>query len=316
MKNSICWHSVAVSDDGKFLVAGWNNSIGRVWLARNGYENPVELGFGEKFAAPWSCTFELATSADGGTILTGSLGYVDMTTGGKPAYWGGDYEAHVWDRSTGRERFRLKGLKDRPRWVSIAADGKLGAVASADAVILWDLTTGKKLRQFDRPDDHEFSSVSLSADGKMLSSCTTAAIHVWETKNFTELLSLRPKEWNPMSVALNSDGKLLIWGGIDGMVRLVTVKDGHTFAEMDMHTALSRIGLRSDGRYFAAASSENNGHESHCLVGDVLTRSWVSCSPPVGHGIHSVALCPNTTELVAGTDDDVLIWNWMPDEKR
>jgi len=176
--------SIAYALGGKVLVSG-ANAFGPglcIWDAATG--QPLN-----RLSSPVS-VYSIAVAADGKTLMTDSLVFIDIATGKEtgrlqPTAYGkfeaalspdgrivaavqaqGKSKVVLWDTAT-RERIRiLEGHTARVNKPAFSPDGKTLATGSQDMTLrLWDVETGKELRQFDVKDSCE---VVFAPDGKTL----------------------------------------------------------------------------------------------------------------------------------------------------
>ena len=94
----------------------------------------------------------------------------------------------VWDASTGKPIFRLRGHLGSVGTVAFSPDGQLIATGSHDHTIkLWDATTGDQLRTF-IGHKGEVQAVGFSPDGmKIASGSVDRTLRIWESRTAREL---------------------------------------------------------------------------------------------------------------------------------
>ncbi len=161
----------------------------------------------------------VAFTADGKAVLTASQ----------------DNLVRLWDMATGKEirRFgkqqvedpkmagnapaqlrqallRVRGGYGAGPGVVLSADGKtLATVTQIDTIQLWEVTTGKELRQL-KVTPGSAGGLLLSADGKILvGRGNDQMIRVWETSTGKELRAIQGKQNDPV-------GKVFVIGNVFG----------------------------------------------------------------------------------------------------
>src|SRR5262249_50920933 len=137
---------------------------------------------------------------------------------------------------------RLVG-PDWPGNVAFSPDGKLLASGGpASPVSLWDVSTGKEIRQLlekkdtATPDRYANFPLAFSPNGSLLfSGSEDQDIHVWDVATGKELRRLRGHVQTVFSVACSPDGKLVASASLDGSVRLWDVARGKEMRRLSGH---------------------------------------------------------------------------------
>lgn len=178
--------------------------------------------------------------------------------------------------------------------VAYSPDGKLLASAPANGVVqLWEASTGKPVKTLT---GSATSSLSWSADSKLLATTTTTTAVVWDVeaakpKQAFDACGLYPPLWSPgkpfvnglytnspsvcdpasgkrickleghtapvYAFAWSRDGKMLATGSADGTVRIWEMPSGMPLATYKGHTALVHaVTWMPDSKSLASASSD------------------------------------------------------------
>ncbi len=184
--------------------------------------------------------------------------------GGKKAVsGGGDGTIRIWDLETGKELKRYEGHEGTVYGLDVSGDGKLLLTGGEDKTMrLWDLGTGKEVRRFE---GHEgkVRAVAFSADGKQaVSGCILgdATLRIWDVETGKEVSKYPvastpakgrrnigvlyggfgglapPGGFGPFpfieesggiaSVAFSPDGKLVLAGCLDNVLRVFELSTG------------------------------------------------------------------------------------------
>jgi RNA polymerase sigma factor (sigma-70 family) len=165
---------------------------------------------------------------------------------------GTDY-VQVMDAGTGKEVRRFGHELGMIIASSLSSDGKLIALASyrkGGKVSIWEVPTGRLLRQFGERDCNE---ILFSPDGKVLATscwwhCTVV---LWDTTTGKHLATLTHEE-HLWPLAFSADGKTLISGDDKGTIRFWDVATHKLVRQIASAGRVARLALSPDGALLAA----------------------------------------------------------------
>jgi WD40 repeat protein len=241
--------TVAFSPDSKKVLSGGEDSTIQIWDVESGkllrtlrghrkgttVATLVAFRGDRALSASWDRTVRQWDLSTGREMLRIDLKTVALricvTPDGKQALLGGlDGSVSVRDLKTGKETHRLTGHKNAVWAVSISPDGRYAVTGSGRdfkhrakgsySVRLWDLATGKELRQFKGHTDG-IRSVAFSADGKrLLTGSLDQTARLWETSTGKELRCFKGHSAAVECVSFVPKRPLAITSSFDGSVRL------------------------------------------------------------------------------------------------
>ncbi|MBI1914623.1 MAG: sigma-70 family RNA polymerase sigma factor [Planctomycetes bacterium] len=233
------FHSLRFSPCGKVLAAAANGSV-FLWEADTGKETRRLSGGGQltprgdcvvfspdgralAVADPWTITLwevasgkQLSPSLDGHEQVVESVRFL---ADGKTIAATSRGAASFWHVRTGKRIGRFEGPRsDR---LAISPDGKVLAVAGgSQAIGLWDVATGKKLREVEAPPNSSTLALVFSPDGKTLAAAIgDGTIRFWDVVTGKLIPRLALHEASYANLAFSPDGKTLVIG--DGDLGLV-----------------------------------------------------------------------------------------------
>jgi WD40 repeat protein len=258
--------SAAISPDGKMLIATENHGAVHAWDLASGRELYRLQGFPSA---------GLALSPDGKTLA------VSRGAGDGP-------KLAVWDLPT-RQRIREFGADARPNLaLAFSPDGKVlvagdyaptavgaaKAVDGASSVRLWDVATGRQLREL-KGHTGGVNAVALSPNGRTLVSAShDATLRLWDPAAGKQVRKIQvpdatAREGGPsqekgihyggvLTVAYSPDGRLLASGSCDGTVRVWDAGTGKELHTLPRHgREVNSVTFSPDGNVLASGSRDH-----------------------------------------------------------
>jgi Tol biopolymer transport system component len=261
-------HRLALSPDGRTLAARCASPPIALWDVATG--RPLD-----PLAAPRGF-YTARFSPDDGILATG----------------GEDGFVHLWETARWTE---LRRLKAHPGGAVLAltfsADGKMLATGSEmdRSVRLWDIATGKAVRQFTdpvgRPDRREsnFHSVAFSPDGKLLA----ASDLIWDVASGRVVYR---SPWPVSTIAFAPGGQVMAVASYhagQGPIRLCEVPTGNVLHEFAAGERFTRcLDFSADGKRLVSCADQRvhvwdaaTGKELRRFGGSEGTLMGVALSP-------------------------------------
>jgi WD40 repeat protein len=169
--------------------------------------------------------------------------------------------------------------------LAFSPDGRdLLIAGDNNAAVLWDVETGKKLRQF----DGEFLSVAFSANGKyVLTGGLRGTAQLWDAASSNEVKRFNGHSGSIQSVAISTDGSLVVTGGEDKTARLWNALTGVEFRRLIGHSGpVKTVAISPDGRFVITGSNDGTARLWDAISGSEL-RQFKSSSGGVSHVVFS-----------------------------
>jgi WD40 repeat protein len=253
----------ALSADGKLLATAGADSKARIWDA-------AKLTVLKTFEGHTKDVIAVAFSPDGKTLASGGL----------------DKAIRLWDVASGKERLKFHGHELRVTGLAFSPDGKTLASAGtatavlqgffvdathADTVRLWDVATGKAIRELSvhgtmaafAPDGQTVVGGGLFMTGKQTSAGGGVSLHggarvgVSRVSDGKELLSIHGQGG---AAAFSSDGKFLAtaWGSRQhlGRFQIENEMKHRRVALWELATGKEVLQLNEDGAVAVAVSPD------------------------------------------------------------
>ncbi|WP_435011979.1 protein kinase domain-containing protein (plasmid) [Tundrisphaera lichenicola] len=285
--------AVTFHPDGRTLASTGGDNFIRLWDIAEGRERAVIRGH------------------------TGPINVIRFSPDGSElASAGEDGMIKVWDVAAVEES-ESRSLTTYHGWAhaaSYSGDGRTLATAGFSGVSLWDSASGRRIRDLDAP---MCRAVALSPDGRALAADGGWGIGVWEVATGRWLRSLladpytsRPQSGFGAALAFRPDGRELISGRHDGILRVWDVTEGRELHSLRGHTAgINSIAYSPDGRTFASL-----GWDGKARIWDATSlRELAVLDVPQHYSDrfgNALAFSPDGRHLGAGGDDaTVTIWD-------
>ncbi|MDD2721809.1 MAG: PQQ-binding-like beta-propeller repeat protein [Gallionella sp.] len=240
----------------------------------------------------------LAATQDGRVIATG----------------GSDFAVILWDAESGRQLRTLRGNTDKVVSVAFSPDGsKLVSDegvgdGKSDDIKIWDVVSGNEIRSMSGCG----GVVKFSPDGTKIAAACWHEIKVWSVETGQLITKFEPVSDNKSvsdnlaSLAYSADGRYLVAGSRDGVVRqwdAVTGKIIRSFGNASSERFGVAVDLSSDGKLLVSAQenvSSGVGNSQEIAIWDVATGGKLS-SFIVNHSYDvSVAFSGDGKSIVAG----------------
>jgi WD40 repeat protein len=286
--------AVVLSPDGKTVVsAGSSDKTIRFWDAATGKQiRIIENAHGDTVHG-------LAISPDGKTVASGGYRAVCL-----------------WDLATGKElrtldaRYALVDVSDVIMAVAFSPDGKLlAASGSLGMMSIWDMPTGKWLRQVGRHPG-QVTSIAFSSDSKLLAGgCYDGKVWLWDPATGNKVRALVGPGGGVFPVAFSPDGKTLACGHREGTVQLWDYELGEIRRQFKGHKdGVLSLAFAPSGREIASA-----GVDGKVRLWEVLTGRERRCFSGHKGVVRSVAFSADGRTLASGADDLTLrVWDTLP----
>jgi WD40 repeat protein len=243
---------LAMSPDGKFVYSGGGSAegIARGWDVATGKE--ILKFEGHTKGQNLSC---ILVSPDNSMVASG----------------GSQKKLFLWDAKTGKEIRKLEGHTDLVRCLAFTPDGKKLVSGSWDGTCkVWETATGKEIISF-KPKTKWVEGLAMMPDGKEVA-VACEDFSVWNLETGEKQRSIK----SPATcVAISPDGKHLLSGYYDGIVRFLDAENGKRIEEYQAHVGnVHGVSFSHDGQWFSTAGGGEYKNKKEVKGTDFIVRIW------------------------------------------
>lgn len=307
--NSIKGHgneirALTFTPDGTGLASGSLDQTARIWnLGRNEKETPTltdpdrQANFSKAIFTP-----------NGKQILS-----VSATISGSPSV----SRALLWDSTSGQKLFQVNAHTRPPNVSGIgimlagSPDGRLFATGGVDSLVrVWNAVTGQEIRTFSGL-SYFPTSLAFSPDNKLLAAGSQAAggqgvALVYDIATGRQIMNGTVPLSMINAITFLSDGKTLITGGIDRLIRFWDIATGQeTRNFLCGQKAVSSMAISPDGNFLATA-----GLDSTVAIWEVKTGRQLFVLKGHSSNVKDVSFSPDGSRLASGSaDNTVKLWD-------
>lgn len=205
-----------------------------------------------------------------------------------------------------REGRRLSSGLLSVRGVCFLPDGRAASAGVDRKIHLWEIQTGKELRQCVGHNDW-ISSVACSPDGQRIASASDdGTLRLWDVQGGNEILRCVGHKEEVTCVEFFSNGRFILSaGGGDGTLRRWDAGTGQLLWTSDDAGWVGSVAVSADGRFAAS-----DGFVVAVRVWELAEQREIQRVSHKNVIVHCVAISPDGNLCVAGFQDRVVrAWN-------
>ncbi len=182
--------------------------------------------------------------------------------------------------------------------VDYSPNGSTALMTDENAIILWDVNTGREIRRFEghtRP----INSVKFSPDGRTFASAADdGVIILWDVETGAEVRRFVGHRAGVNSLAFNKDGLFLVSGGADWAVIMWQVETGEVFRRFEGHTDAVNSAVFNTNASQIVSTSDDDTVRLWNVFDSVEVRQF-----PHDSDVNTVVFSPIKANILTGSED-------------
>lgn len=307
--HSLAVDAVAFSPNGKLILSNAGNrtlilrevKTGRQIRSFKGHSLPITA---------------MAFSPDGKFILSGADGYSQKDLG----------ELKLWEVNSGREIRNFKVNLINIHLVAFSPDSKLALLLGWNnnpMLNILDITSGGEINNYSFQEQF-YQTMALSPDGKLVllggggwrggskGVAPIIELELLDIKTGRKVRTFQGESNINMAVAVSSDGKFALSGGLDHKLKLWNIKSGRKIHTFQGHSGIVQALAFSPNGELALSGSNDNTLKLWDIKSGRNIRTFQ------GHldSVDTVAFSPDGKLALSGSlDSTVRLWNVQTGEE-
>jgi hypothetical protein len=192
------------------------------------------------------------------------------------------------------------------RTAGYTPDGRNIASSSTSAIDIWDVASGRLVRQLEGHTDF-VNALAVSPDGRRLASGSyDFTVRLWDIQTGKEIRRFKGPEKAVAFIALSPDGKSLAAGGYDKVIWVWDVASGNEIRRLEGSQGdILGLTFSADGKTLAS-----NGCELVIRLWDLTTGKEVRQLVGNRHHIRTFAFAADgKTGVSGGCDHSIRVWD-------
>ena len=163
--------------------------------------------------------------------------------------------------------------------LTLSPDGSTAFAADDHHICLWDVATGRELREFKNIES--VSCAAISPDGKLVAACENGPrVWIWDAKTGRELRKLVGKTGRSQTISWSADSKWIA-AYADDRINLWDVATGDLLHRFNHKGWIRRIAISPDGKFLVTGEMNENFHR----VWDIASEKELRRLPGSGRGL-------------------------------
>lgn len=230
-----------------------------------------------------------------------------------------------WDIASGALEHSVEvGITGSFKAAAISSDSRYAVTADTSTIKLWDIEKASVIKKMQ---EYFVDSLVFSPDGRrfLASNTLSPVFSLWgvaQGKKLREFHGHTTPRSNfqlfnvpgrVSALAFSPDGRMILSGGTDSVVKLWDTETGKELKNLTGHTAaVVSAAFSSDGLYGVTASSGQQDKPATIKLWDLTTGTEIRSDEAVGGSFSFAAITPQNAEIVAVDGGKILrFWEYL-----
>ena len=188
--------------------------------------------------------------------------------------------------------------------VAFSSDGQRLISGRKNRLRLWDVSTGKMIREFTVHSD-QISAFGFSPDGRFILASGDSGLKLWKVANGKEVEEYSGDSDWITSLSFSPDGSRLVSGSSDSSIRLWDLSTSTMAQRYTGHSdSVISVAISPDGNAVLSGSSDMSMRLWEIATGEQMRQFSVS-----GHAVSSAAFSPDGKSALSSAGTFFSIWD-------
>ncbi len=198
-------------------------------------------------------------------------------------------------------------LSSEPRRINISGNGRYLVTGHAKGkIMIWEFDTNKFVGEFSLSKKTIINLLFFKNNDQIIVSDTDkkGEIIIFDIKSKTIIHKLKAHNHRVRAISLTNDGKMMVTGSYDKLVKLWDFKSKRLLSTLEGHNSkVSNVAISNDKEYAVTTSFDNN-----MVIWDIQSRS-IKKKIKVNSDINKVSFFPTGHKFLITSSNHIEIWD-------